>query len=152
MGIKELYSFGMNKKPSKKENRAVPICQAIVVCDNIIREEHTRKLSLMGLFNSIKATTFPIRHAKMHIYIALTDYKGDAEATLKFLNPEGEELAKLSGPLRFANKLSVLELNFVINGMVFPKPGAYTIEFLVNDQLVVSRDIQVIEPPKRRVK
>jgi hypothetical protein len=142
----------MGKISSKKESRAVPICQAIVICDNIIREEHTRKLSLIGLFNSIGASIFPVRHSKMHIYIALTDYKGDAKGTLKFLAPDGEVLAELSGPLHFDNKLAVLELNFVINGMVFPKPGAYTIEFLVADQFVVSRDFQVIELRKRRGK
>lgn len=152
MDVQELYSLGMNKKPTKKGSEAVPLCQALIVCDNIIREEHTRKLSLMGLFNSIQSAVFPISHAKMHIYIALTDYRGDAEATLKFLDPEGTEMARLSGPLHFKNKLAVLELNFVIHGMVFPNPGAYSIEFLINDRLIVSKDIQVVvmQTQKRR--
>ena len=145
MEIKKLYSLGMNKDDKKREKREVPVCLALVVCDSILREEGTHKLSLFGLFNSIAAASFPTRHAKMHIYAAVTNYVGEATGKLKFSAPGGDLLAELSGSLNFPDKLAVVELNFVINGMVFPRPGAYTIEFFVADHLIQSRDVQITE-------
>lgn len=141
MEPKLLYFFTMLKKGS----RLAPICQAIVVCDNIIREENTHKLSLMGLFNSITVPSFPTRHARMHVFVSLTNYIGETEGKLKFIDPEGNTIAEIQGPITFNDKLATVELNIIINGMVFPKPGVYTIEFLVAHQLVGSRKIQVME-------
>jgi len=132
----------------KKGSSPAPICQAIVVCDNIIREENTRKLSLMGLFNSIKVSAFPTRHTRMHVYVSLTNYIGETKGMLKFLDPEGNVLAQIQEPVVFQDKFATIELNFVINGMVFPKPGVYTIEFLVSHQLVGSRKIEITRKEK----
>jgi len=139
-----IYFFTMPKKGSS----LAPICQAIVICDNIIREENTRKLSLMGLFNSIKVSAFPTRHARMHVYVSLTNYIGETKGMLKFLDPEGNVLAQIQEPVVFQDKFATIELNFVINGMVFPKPGVYTIEFLVSHQLVGSRKIEITRKEK----
>lgn len=97
----------------------------------------------MGLFNSIGATAFPTRHPRMHVFVSLTNYVGEAPGELKIIDPEGSILAQMGNPLRFNDKLATVELNVVINGIVFPKPGVYTIEFLVDQQLVGSRKIQV---------
>jgi hypothetical protein len=134
-----LYFFTMPKnKPS-----LAPICQAVVVCDQVIREAETNKFTLMGLFNSIKVSAFPTRHVRIHVFVSLTNYEGEAEGMLKFIDPEGNVVAQMQGPIVFHDKLATIDLNFVINGMVFPKPGTYTIEFLVAHQLVGSRKIQV---------
>ncbi|TET23983.1 MAG: hypothetical protein E3J71_00480 [Candidatus Stahlbacteria bacterium] len=132
----------------KKGSSLAPICQAIVVCDQVIREAETNKLSLMGLFNSIKVSAFPTRHTRMHVYVSLTNYIGETKGMLKFLDPEGNVLAQIQEPVVFQDKFATIELNFVINGMVFPKPGVYTIEFLVSHQLVGSRKIEITRKEK----
>jgi hypothetical protein len=81
----------------------------------------------------------------MHIFVSLTDYQGEAEGRLRFVDSNGKTIAQTQGKLAFPDKLGTVDINFVINGMVFPKPGTYIIEFLVNNNIIGQRKIQVIQ-------
>ena len=120
-----------------------PLLLSMVVCDQIIREEGTRKLSLLGLFNKIGSKKFPCVHPKMHIYIALTEYEGNANCELKFSDNSGKALVRMSGPLDFPNKLAVVEMNFCINNIPLPTAGVYHFDFFVNGELIGHRKFEV---------
>ena len=51
-----------------------PLVLAIILCDSVIREAQTNKLSLIGTFNGIFANHFPCTHPTLSVYIALTGH------------------------------------------------------------------------------
>lgn len=126
----------MNKKTT-------PVLLAMSVCDQIIREEGTKKISLIGLFNTIQAKTFPCVHSKLHIYIALTEYEGQANCELKFSYGDDKPIVQLTGPVNFPNKLSVVEMNFSINNLPLPKAGLYHFDFMVDGKPIGHRKFMV---------
>jgi hypothetical protein len=131
-----------------------PTGLAIVVCDQIIEDKLTNKKSLIGIFNQIAAQTFPCRHARMAVFVSLTEGRGTCAARLRIAHDEtGDVAAEVNGQIQFPDIHAVVELNFDMVGLMFPKPGLYSIEFYCDDALILERRFHVIQiqqpqPPK----
>jgi hypothetical protein len=122
-----------------------PEALAFIICDTVIDDRATNKKSLIGLFNNIYANNFPCRHSVINVFLSLTKGHGDYECSLLCVkDDESQKIVQLSGPLKFNNPLSVVEVKFEIRGMVLPEPGIYRFDFLCGDVPVVSRKFKVI--------
>ena len=49
-----------------------------------------------------------------------------------------------SGTLAFPDPNHVVEMNFELNNVAFPKPGLHGIEFLCDGELVLQRRFEVV--------
>lgn len=128
-----------------------PILLALVLCDTIIREQGTNKLSLIGTFNSLSSATFPCVHGTFWVYIAITEGRGRHTSKLRITSlTSGDVIFELPGEIEFAGPTSVGELVFQLNGIRFDTPGMYAVEFWSGDHLLSSRKIHVqkIDSPK----
>ncbi len=50
-----------------------PKTNAMLICDYVITERGTNKNSLIGVFETIGAATFPCTHFAMSVYINFSD-------------------------------------------------------------------------------
>jgi hypothetical protein len=116
---------------------------AMVICDQIIREERTRKVSLIGLFGNIYAPGFPAVHSRVHIYIAVTGFSGINDCEVKFTDNASKEIVKLSGKLDFRDKHTVLEVNFRMDNIPIPSAGTYHFDLVVAGNVIGRRKIYV---------
>ena len=124
-----------------------PIVMSINVCDEIIRDEISKKISLIGLFSQIQTATFPAHHPSLHVYVSLTDGHGNYAGELRFVSEEDNSIiASMKGKVPFQNPLQTVELNFAINNLKFEKPGKYRVEFFCDDEPVGSRQFIVSGP------
>lgn len=119
-------------------NKPKPILLSINICDHIIRDENTKKISLIGIFNAISAKNFPTTHALMHIYASLTDGYSDYKTSVNIIDEtENKIIANITGPdIVFKDPLSIVELNMQIRNLVFPKEGNYKVHFLCNNESI----------------
>ncbi len=81
----------------KHKHKPKPKYLAMLLCDYLIMDAETRNKSLIGIFNTINAAKFPVRHDRMHVFVALTDGHGVYSASLKVKNARGEEILSLDG-------------------------------------------------------
>jgi hypothetical protein len=44
----------------------------MLLCDLSIREEGSGKMSLIGIFESIRARSFPCKHGALSVYVKIT--------------------------------------------------------------------------------
>ena len=131
----------------EKDSRMKPIVLAINICDDIIRDEISKKMSLIGLFNRIQSPSFPATHSSLHVYVSLTNghkrYKGE----LRFANEsDNNVIFKTNTDVPLQNPLQTLELNFSIRNLKFDKPGNYSLQFYCDGTLVGSRRFIVSMP------
>jgi hypothetical protein len=106
-----------------------PLVLAINICDMVIRDELTHKVSLIGLFSVIKAVSFPCTHPLMHIYVALTGGHGTHDMEIRLVRTEDEQpIISMTGSVEFANPLQVHELNLIWQNVAFDKAGEYAVE------------------------
>ncbi len=134
----------MPKKPKPK-------CLAMLLCDYVILDAETKNKSLIGIFNTINASKFPVRHDRMHIFISLTNGHGDYAAGLKLRNSRGEEVLSLDGKVSMKDPLAVAEINFKLRGLVVPEPGRYFVEFLCDGEVLIDRHFDAMKlqgPPE----
>lgn len=106
-----------------------PVVLAINICDMVIRDELTKKVSLIGLFSLIGSSNFPCTHPLMHVYLALTEGHGKHDMEVRLIRVEDEKLiAGVVGSVEFADPLQVAELNLIWQNILFEKPGEYSVQ------------------------
>lgn len=126
------------------KKRAKPVLLAMIVSDKIVHEQETKKISLIGLFSTIHAESFPCVHSRMHIYAALTDYVGSAKCEIRFSDETGKRIADLPPQyLNFPEKLAIVEITFAINNLPLPKEGIYHFDLFIDGQPVGHRKFVV---------
>lgn len=132
-----------------------PLLQSLIVCDHIIREAGSGKLSLFGIFNGLFSPRFPCTHPVLWIYVALTDGRGNVPCRLRIVPlAGGPEVMSMDGRVNFTDPTAVGELIFQLQQLKFPAPGTYSIEFSADGELLGTRKLQVapvppsIQPPQ----
>ncbi len=127
-----------------KSKQVKPAIIALVVCDNIYREPGG-KTALVGLFNRLTAHKFPIMHPRMAVFVSVTGVRRGSTAKLDIVHGENDRLVVAAeGPFpKEADPVSVVDMSFILNNVVFPEPGTYYIRFWGNEHLLVMRPFVV---------
>lgn len=143
------------KKVKKRAIKPGPVVLSINVCDTIIRDERTKKVSLVGLFNAIHASTFPTVHPSMCVYIALTNGHGKCKLDVRFNRASDNQIiAGMEGEIEFINPLQVVELNIELHGLRFEKAGEHHVEIFCDGypigcrKFLVNQKQHMIPPTK----
>ena len=82
-----------------------PTFNAMLICDNSIREEGTGKVSLIGIFAHIRALKLPATHQSLCVYANLGDAQGKYHLRLELMQADtlqiiGRGEAQLEAPDR----------------------------------------------------
>lgn len=123
-----------------------PYALALVVCDAIWRDPGTGKRTILGCFSVIGAKSFPTKHPIISVYAAVTDAHGVVPITLRLVDVDESEppLAELKGEQEVEDPRAVLEIDFALVNVVFPKPGEYRFQLKSLETLLLERRIVVM--------
>lgn len=118
-----------------------PVVLAIVVCDLIIRDELTKKLTLVGVFSAIHGVKLPVTlGGGMHLYAAMTDGRGEYKCRVVLRHLETDmTIFQAEGPLVFRDPQQVVELNMKLPQVSFPHWGRYEVALYSEEQLLGTR-------------
>lgn len=115
-----------------------------LLCDDI-RQELGGKISLMGIFENIYATSFPAIHPRLAIMNEWADGLGEFEATLRILTPDRKTVLRES-----VTRLKLIDARFkhrdisIHLNLEFREPGTYWIENYLDGILVNSIPLNVM--------
>ena len=122
-----------------------PIAEALILCDEIITEAGTNKKSLIGTFNSIVSANFPMQHAKICVYAAMTNGQGEMTGELRCVRVDDQqEIFKAAGNVQFADPNQVVEMSFNFRNILFERPGLYTFELIAGEELLLEKRFHVL--------
>lgn len=117
---------------------------AMIICDEVVEDKRTDKKSLIGLFNQILTNKVPAVHKKMHVYFSLTNGRGNYRTILQYSYlPEMKVLGQIHGEVSFHDPNAILECDFELVDVLFPKEGKYNFQILVNDRPIIERIFEV---------
>ncbi len=121
-----------------------PTAIALVVCDNIYSEPGG-KTALVGLFNGIAAHKFPVKHPRMAVFASVTDLREGSTAKLEIVHAETDGVVvSAEGPFPEGySPITVVDMNFIFNNIVFKEEGTYFVRFWANEHLLMMRPVQV---------
>jgi hypothetical protein len=126
----------MAKGPTNSEG---PIALAMVICDAVLRDESTKKPTLVGLFNQITAANLPAIHDRLHVFLSLTNGRGELPCLLQCKDQDEGVVCEVGGSIRFGNPLEVADVDIEMRGVVFEKEGLYVFEFSCDGQFLTRR-------------
>jgi hypothetical protein len=119
-----------------------PFALGLMLCDYVIVERDTNKVSFIGSFWTIEARHFPAVLPPFFVCAVLTDGSGSGMLELVFSRLEtGEELFRYSRSINFPSQLSELRVASRIRGCSIPAPGVYELTLLVDGEWVSRRRI-----------
>jgi hypothetical protein len=132
-----------------------PVLTGLIFSDLVIREQGTKKFSLIGCFNNYSSNTFPFIVPGFFATALISNIKGNHESlnvTLRVEAPEsGHVLTSTSATVRLIMGVTfsgdeVLDLPFPLRQFVVQEPGVYQILVLVNNEKIGSRPLGIQGP------
>jgi Family of unknown function (DUF6941) len=123
-----------------------PIVLGLTLCDYVIVEEGTRKVSLIGAFTSMAVEEFPAVSPPFSVYAALTDASGNVTIRLVVVRLDtDEEVYSFQGTAHFPDKLAAVGFYLHIQDCSFPVPGFYQFTLDVDGEWVAHRRLRVYQ-------
>ncbi len=115
-----------------------PDVLSLLVCDQILIDRLTGKTSLIGMFSTIGAARYPVRHPQLCVFASLTDGRGKTPLELAIVDAEDARPPIVSGTatVEFKDPRAVACLNLHFNGLVFPEPGRYRVQLKCHGELL----------------
>ncbi len=105
-----------------------------LICDDV-RQEMGGKFSLMGLFESIYASTFPALHHRFAIVNEWSGGKGDFSIRIRLLTPDRTQvLSESESRLSLFNESQRHRDISIRYNTTFKVPGTYWVETLVDGE------------------
>jgi hypothetical protein len=131
------------------QNKEEPVVQppttiSLLLCDLVIVDQATRKISLVNTFSGIRTAEFPFVPLPFCVFAILTDGEGDAEISLTVTRLEtDEEIYTFERTVHFPDRLTEVQILFRVTGCCFPAAGEYLFTLLVDREWVAQHRIQV---------
>lgn len=111
----------------------VPSVLAMLVCDQVIIDEQTKKKSLIGVFDNLNSSAFP---ALMNcaVYTKLADAEGHYKFQLRVVSLKDESLlSDLQFEADVRTREEPAEIALHLAGLPLNEPGKYEFQLYAND-------------------
>ncbi len=128
-----------------------PALLSMVICDQVIREQGTKKPSLIGLFANINSTTFPCIHPQLYVYITVVGGRGKQVGKLRFVRDDpSTPIMQAQGDVQFPNPVATVDMEFCLKKLRFEKAGLFHFEFWLDDDIIGQRSLSVTKVSQGR--
>jgi hypothetical protein len=116
------------------DNKSRPRLVHTIICDDV-RQELGGKFSLMGLFETVSAQTFPVVHPRFAIMNEWTGGKGEFRSRVRLLAPDRKTvLSESESHFSLYNENQRHRDISVRFNTTFSAPGTYWIEMMIDDE------------------
>ncbi|MFB3818719.1 MAG: hypothetical protein ACE147_13740 [Candidatus Methylomirabilales bacterium] len=136
----------------RREMPPHPVLNAMLICDQTFQDEQSGKMTLVGVFETVRAYQFPARHGRLCVYAKLADVQGEYRLRLELV--QLEEL-KIVGQgqfsATFSDRMTPVELSFQVLDTVFERAGRYEFRLYANDRWVGSKTLTVAPASEARM-
>ena len=134
----------------QKIKTLMPIFKYAHICE-YARAESSGTVSIIGIFDTIQVAACPARFPLMHVIVSLSGQKGeDFQFSSRVAGPDGKVLQQVQPVhIRIENdNARTSQINGYM-GMVFPSPGEYMVEIMIDDTVVHTIPFQVVQRQQR---
>ena len=125
---------------------STPVAIALHLCDYVIIEERTQKVTLVGTFSRLAIPELPGVAAPFFVTAVLTDGLGEGIISLEVtLLETGEEVYLLERRISFPEMLQEVHYFTHVSRCRFPREGLYQFTLLVDGEWVAHRRVYVFQ-------
>ncbi len=122
-----------------------PTAVGLILCQEVIIEETTRRATLVNTMDWLRCPAFPSPPQRLVAYAVLRDGLGDAAMALTVSRLDTlDELKEKRWRMRFADPLRHLRVVMRYTDLFFPVPGRYAFGLSADGELVTQTVLQVV--------
>jgi len=122
-----------------------PSLNFTIICDDV-RQEMGGKLSLMGLFENIYAPKFPAVHPRIAILTEWSGAQGEFGIKMRILAPDGKTVIRETKSKMTLNGVNYKHRDVSLHlNVEFKTPGTYWVENYLDDELINSIPLNVVQ-------
>lgn len=119
----------------------LPITRGVFLCENVIVEEHTRKVSLINCFTKLLVESLPSPPQQFNVFAIFVNGNGSIPVRLAVTkiepNLEGEnDIFVFTGAFRFVDPFQELRTLIPITKLVFDVAGEYEVVLESNGEFL----------------
>ena len=123
-----------------KVNPEKPDCLSIIICDDVYRDEHTKKMVVVGTFNNINTSTFPCRHPRLTVLFTLTNAVGDYSLSMRIEHEKtGRVIMEMEGPFHVDSPLMISDVNVQLGQLIFHEEGKHWVVLAADGAILAQR-------------
>jgi len=121
-----------------------------LLCDDV-RQELGGKFSLMGLFETIYAGSFPAIHPRFAIINEWIGGKGEFLARIRLLSPDKKQVLSESESRLVLYSETQRHRDIAVRfNTAFPAPGTYWVEILLDNERISLVSLAVLQPGQQQ--
>lgn len=122
-----------------------PEAKAALICDHAIREEGTGKVSLIGIFENIRAPSFPMTHPSLSVYVQATDGQGRYVLLFELVRLDDlVVIGRRAATVEMRDRLAPTEIVFNLQFLQFERPGRYEFRLSANGRYLTNKAFRVL--------
>ena len=112
-----------------------PTARGLFLCEQVIREEGTRNITLVNCFTRKRVRRDPPEPIRFVVHAFLVNGLGDMRLAVVALRLDnGDEVLRRERAVSFRNRLQEAQLTFRVPGFAFPARGHYEIVLLADEE------------------
>ena len=118
----------------------------MLIADSAIREEGTGKISLLGIFEEVRAPDFPVMHPMLAVYVKMPDAEGTYRFVLELVRlDDATKIGEGRGDFQARDRMAAGELVFRLHNLLFPAPGLYEFRLLADEHWLGGKTFRVMK-------
>jgi hypothetical protein len=142
-GENPYFTVAPHQESTVRASAFTPKCISIIVCEMVL-ESITGLQSAINIFDTLSASVFPAARHNMYVLVSLTNGRGIAQFSLRFVQDDGTALIELHYTHPFSSPLDVVNLKFEFKEVPIPEAGNYAVQFLSDGTMIGERRIKVV--------
>ena len=150
-GVSGSRSAQPGRTPSRR-HRPLPVCKAILLCDQVLHDSRTGHHSLIGVRNEFRLKEYPAIVPSVSVFVQLVEGVGQYRITTEMRSLKDNEVVGQSNGFvcNFENRLSMMMVVLILQPMRLREPGHYEFVISANGQRIDSQRFaaSLVNPPK----
>ena len=131
-------------------NSMQPIAKTIFVCDEVVADPVSGKVSVLNLLNTVRippGESLPYRLAKLSVFAEFREGHGEATIRVLFRRADtGEIFAQTSErTVLFSHPRETIYFHFRVSDLKLPDSGVFFVEVFCNNQFVDDQVVAIME-------
>lgn len=121
-----------------------PVALEMTICELLVFEQGTERVSKINSFNELTASHFPFEPGRFFVYALLTGSQGKGEVMLVVTHlPTEQEVFGAIDQIEFQDRFQEVWLAFEPSPFAFPIPGQNLFTLSVDGDWIAHRRVQV---------
>jgi hypothetical protein len=122
----------------------VPTLLELVICELVIVEQGSGRVSKINSINDLSAGGFPYDPGRFCVYAVLTGSVGKGDVMLQVTHlPTDQEVYAWMDRIEFVDRFEEVQVLVEPSAFAYPQPGEYLFALYVDADLIASRRVHV---------